>query len=94
MGGWDPMADDHKSRDFNSYQTGAGALMQAARDKRGSGGGGCINLFITYVPTDITKVLCLLCSFPPNKELIYILFPLSLLLIRKHSERCLEELAK
>ena len=46
------MAGDYASRDFNSYKSGAGALMQAAMRE----GGGDITLFVTNIPVGITKV--------------------------------------
>ena len=77
MESWDPMALDHQSREFNSYKSGAGALMQAARDRGGGGGGGggggTINLFITNIPVEVTKV------YTPLNDISLSLSPLSLL---------------
>ena len=55
------MARDYSSADFNAYDGGVGALMQSARNG-GKGGGmgelpsGDINLFITNIPKDLTRV--------------------------------------
>ncbi|CAI8047728.1 hypothetical protein GBAR_LOCUS26408 [Geodia barretti] len=48
---WDPMASDYRSREFNSYETGAGALMQAAKES----GGGDFTLFVTNIPLGLPK---------------------------------------
>ena len=50
--GWDPMASDYRSREFNSYETGAGALMQAAKES----GGGDFTLYVTNIPLSLPKV--------------------------------------
>ena len=46
------MASDYRSREFNSYETGAGALMQAAKES----GGGDFTLFVTNIPLGLPKV--------------------------------------
>lgn len=54
-GNWDPMASDYNSTDFNAYNSGVGALMQAGRSLDGEGGGD-ITLFVSNIPTTLTKV--------------------------------------
>lgn len=54
-GDWDPMANDYNSTDFNAYNSGVGALMQAGRSLGGEGGGD-ITLFVSNIPTTLTKV--------------------------------------
>ena len=55
---WDPMAQDFHSADFNSYDSGVGALMQSAKNsgREGELGSGDINLFIANIPKELTKV--------------------------------------
>ena len=62
---WDPMAADYKSRNFNSYETGAGALMQAARDRGGKEGeaGENFTLYVTNIPENLSKVCVQLTNF-------------------------------
>ena len=51
------MALDYNSTNFNSYTSGVGALMQSARNGSGGGSGeGNITLFVSNIPTTLTRV--------------------------------------
>lgn len=49
------MAQDYNSTEFNAYKSGVGALMQSGRSVSNEGGGD-ITLFVSNIPTALTKV--------------------------------------
>ena len=61
---WDPMASDYKSREFNSYESGSGALMQVAKNRAGETGGADITLYVSNIPVSLPKVCAPLTDKP------------------------------